>query len=277
MSIIRRPSDVLAALIAESEELETAMESWQRDAEETQRSDIDRVRASYRDWMSRAKQQLVDEQLEKFVQCYEGTLWTPGVKPFLTDPLKESPMKDDEGNFILGMRWLNDFGGIREQLEHQRALLSDAMRHVGSIDQTLEDLAGIFRRLGDYVRTLPTDVSNERDLQDVVDALLTALFADVRREDPSPQVAGASSRLDFHLPEVGVVIELKMTRQGLADKKVGEELLVDAGRYPKHPDCRAILNVIYDPDRRVNRRNSLERDLSVPTREGIPVITIVAV
>jgi hypothetical protein len=161
-------------------------------------------------------------------------------------------------------------------LERQRGLLSDAMRSVGSIDQTLDELEAIFRRIGDYVRALPVDVTNEQQFQDVVEALLLALFDDVRREDPAPTRAGSSSRVDFRLPEIGVVIELKMARQQLTDRKVGEELLVDAGRYPKHPDCRAILAVIFDPERRLRNPRGLESDLSNPTRDGVTMRCVVA-
>lgn len=277
MPLVTRPSEEIASLIRESEDLERQMEQWQ-EAGDAPRDEVDGVRRSYRDWLSRAKQQVREEDRDDFHKCYDGGFWSLGdIKTFLANPLAESPIKDEHGSFILGERWANPFGGTREKLEAQRALLSDAMLQVESIDKTLEELAAIFRRIGDYVRGLPVEVANERDFQDVVEALLLALFDDVRREDPASQVAGGASRLDFQIPEIGVVIELKMTRDGLTDRKVGEELLIDAGRYPKHPDCRAILAVIFDPDRRLRNPRGLERDLSQTTREGVPMTCVVAV
>jgi hypothetical protein len=277
MAIVSRPSEAIAELLRESEELENAMERWQP-AGEADRGEIDAVRRHYRDWMSRAKQEVSPADRSEFEKCYDAGTWSfrSDVKTFLANPLAESPLKDDEGGFPLG-RWANPFDNVREPLEKQRSLLSDAMRSVGSIDQTVDELAAIFRRVGDYVRALPTEVTNERELQDVVEALLFALFTDVRREDPSSQVAGGASRVDFQLPEVGVIVELKMTRDGLTDNKVGQELLIDAGRYPKHPDCRAILAVVFDPERRLRNPGALERDLSQAAREGIPMRCVVAV
>jgi hypothetical protein len=88
------------------------------------------------------------------------------------------------------------------------------------------------------------------------------LFDDVRREDAVPQHAGGASRVDFMLPAAGVVVEAKMTRSGLTDRALGQELLVDWGRYPKHPDCRAILAFVFDPERRLANPTGLELDLS---------------
>ncbi|WP_371400846.1 hypothetical protein OHA10_23060 [Kribbella sp. NBC_00662] len=81
-------------------------------------------------------------------------------------------------------------------------------------------------------------------------------------EDAVPQQAGAASRVDFLLRETGVIIETKMTRPSLTDKKVGEELAIDWNRYQRHPDCQAIMGVVYDPDRYVSNAAALEHDLS---------------
>lgn len=277
MPIVSRPSDEIASLIRESEALEAEMERWQ-ELDSAPRLEVDDLRGRFRDWMSRAKQQLVDDDRHEFHKCFDGGFFgINDVKSFLANPLAESPMRDEEGGFLLGERWANPFGSVREKLEKQRGLLSDAMRDMGSIDQTFDELEAIFRRIGDYIRALPVEVTNEKQFQDVVEALLLALFNDVRREDPTPIHAGGSSRVDFQLPEIGVVIELKMTRSGLTDRKVSQELLVDAGRYPKHPDCRAILAVIFDPDRRLKNPRGLERDLGSPTRDGVPMRCVIAV
>jgi len=253
------------------------MERWQA-LDEAPRTEVDDLRRRYRDWMSRAKQHLAEDDRKEFHKCFDGGFFgINDIKAFLANPLAESPIKDDQGRFVLGERWANPFSPVREKLEKQRGLLSDAMRGVGSIDQTFDELEAIFRRIGDYVRALPAVVTNEKQLQDVVEALLIALFDDVRREDPTPIHAGGASRADFQLPEIGVVIELKMTRPGLTDRKVAEELLIDAGRYPKHPDCRAILAVVFDPERLLRSPRGIERDLSNPTRDGVPMRCVVAV
>jgi hypothetical protein len=42
---------------------------------------------------------------------------------------------------------------------------------------------------------------------------------------------------------------------------VGEERLIDWGRYQKHPDCRGIFALVYDPERDVHNLAGLELDL----------------
>jgi hypothetical protein len=53
----------------------------------------------------------------------------------------------------------------------------------------------------------------------------------MRREDPVPQRAGASSRTDFVLKKDEIIVEVKKTRPNLRDNEVGKELIVDIERY----------------------------------------------
>lgn len=46
-----------------------------------------------------------------------------------------------------------------------------------------------------------------------------------------PSYAGGNSRTDFYLPQYETYIETKMTREGLRDKEVGEQLVIDIARY----------------------------------------------
>ena len=64
-----------------------------------------------------------------------------------------------------------------------------------------------------------------------------------------------------------VAIGLKMTRPGLTAKTLGDELLVDIACYPAaHPDVRALVISIYDPQRRIANPRGLEGDR--PRGEG---------
>jgi hypothetical protein len=101
------------------------------------------------------------------------------------------------------------------------------------------------------------------------------LFDDVRPEDYVPSKGGGNSRVDFVLPEVGVVVETKMARASLTAGKLGEELLFDQGRYPKHPDCQAILAFVYDPGGRITNPRGIERDLTTRTASGLSFICVV--
>lgn len=53
--------------------------------------------------------------------------------------------------------------------------------------------------------------------------------------------------MDFLLKLEKIVIETKMTREGLRDREVGDELLQDLARYKSHPDCSTLICFIYDP------------------------------
>jgi hypothetical protein len=67
--------------------------------------------------------------------------------------------------------------------------------------------------------------------------------------------------MDFHLQEVGAVIETKMTRKGLNAKKLGEELLIDIARYQNHQHCKSLYCIVYDPEQRIQNPRGLEADI----------------
>lgn len=105
------------------------------------------------------------------------------------------------------------------------------------------------------------DVTDEFDVQDLFHALLTIHFNDIRKEEWVPSYAGRASRMDFLLPEIESVVELKMTRPGLSTKLLGEQLIVDIAKYKKHPSCRTLFCLVYDPEGRVVNPRGVENDL----------------
>jgi hypothetical protein len=105
------------------------------------------------------------------------------------------------------------------------------------------------------------EINDEYDVQDLLHAFLRLHFDDVRPEEWTPSYAGSSSRTDFLLKNERIVIEVKKTRAGLKDRKLGEELLIDRERYQKHPDCDTLLCFIYDPEGKVGNPSGLARDL----------------
>lgn len=66
-----------------------------------------------------------------------------------------------------------------------------------------------------------------------------------------------------------------MTRPGLTARRLGEELLVDAGRYPRHPDCDAIIALVYDPDRLIPNPRGVEVDLTGQGTDGTHMICVI--
>lgn len=105
-------------------------------------------------------------------------------------------------------------------------------------------------------------VADEYDVQDLTHALLRIFFDDIRDEEWTPSYAGGAARMDFLLPEVRTVLEMKMARKGLGAKEIGEQLIVDIAKYREHPKCKRLICLVYDPNGFVANPRGIERDLS---------------
>lgn len=241
------------------------------------------MQVRYADWLGRGLVVLDERQSVAFNQLYEGTVFKQGIRKFLSNPLAPSPLYNPAEPNAMFSEWLSPFRAVREALAGQRHILAQVMSQTSSLSNVLDELADLFSRLEDYISTLrrydnprilAPAIEKEADLQVLVDALLRLQYDDVRAEDLVPQSAGGGARVDFLLQDSGVVVETKMTRPKLTDRKVGEELLVDWGRYPRHPECKAIFALIYDPKRHLKNPAGLERDLSGIV-EGLPTRAIV--
>ncbi|RJR41655.1 MAG: hypothetical protein C4576_17505 [Desulfobacteraceae bacterium] len=117
-------------------------------------------------------------------------------------------------------------------------------------------------------------ITDEYDVQDLLGALLKLHFSDVRPEEWTPSYAGNSSRMDFLLKPEQTVVEAKMTRKGLDQKEVVNQLAVDILRYQAHPDCRTLICFVYDPSGKCENPRALENDLT-KKHGGLYVIVIV--
>jgi hypothetical protein len=95
--------------------------------------------------------------------------------------------------------------------------------------------------------------------------LLETRFEDIRSEDWTPSYAGKSARIDFVLKNEQVAVEMKMTRDGLNDAKLADELIIDIDRYKAREDCKALFCFVYDPEHRLKNPAGLEADLSRKT------------
>jgi len=146
-------------------------------------------------------------------------------------------------------------------------------------NQILQNLDRVFTRFHQVVRQLrdrhdsraTIDVKDEYDVQDLLHALLRLYTSDVRKEEWTPSYAGSSARMDFLLKEEQVVVETKKTRENLRDKGIGEELMVDAGHYAQHPDCKTLVCFIYDPEGFIANPVGLENDLKSHSTDRLQV------
>jgi hypothetical protein len=118
-------------------------------------------------------------------------------------------------------------------------------------------------------------IRDEYDVQDLLFSLLQLHFEDIRKEDPTPNHSGASSRIDFVLKIEKIVIEVKISNENLKDKQLGEQLLVDIGRYKGHPDCSDLVIFIYDKSDYVRNKKGLINDLEMQSTANLKVSVII--
>lgn len=104
----------------------------------------------------------------------------------------------------------------------------------------------------------PIEVTNEYEMQYLLEGILRLLFDDVRPETYTPNYANKSNRTDFLIPKQKILIETKMTRQGLDGIRLTEELIIDKEHYRKHPDIDLILCLVYDPERRIKNPEGIK-------------------
>lgn len=113
-------------------------------------------------------------------------------------------------------------------------------------------------------------INDEYDVQDLLHSLLKLHFDDVRPEEWTPTYAGGANRMDFLLKDEEIAIEVKMTRQGLKDKELGDQLIIDIAKYQSHPNCKCLYCFVYDPDGIVRNPRGMEKDLE-SLAKGFPV------
>jgi hypothetical protein len=166
--------------------------------------------------------------------------------------------------------------GVLESPEYLEKLLDKSEKLGGNVEQqkltvkALQRVLQLCRRFHFVARQLQARyggrstlmVEDEYDVQDLLGSLLRLDFDDVRKEEWTPSYAGKSARVDFLLKRENIVIEIKKTRASLAAKEVGDQLLIDIGRYKAHPGCSALVCFVYDPEGRIGNPIELEDDLS---------------
>ncbi|UUY01790.1 hypothetical protein LRS13_13760 [Svornostia abyssi] len=247
--------------------------------------DLDRLVADYHEWYANALAALPVELHDQFRDLFEGGLVIKRIRAFLENPGMVNPFFDEEQQSGLIDRWQHPFETtFHSSLLEQRQLLAEA-KHLVKSAASSENLALIericrgFPALSHAVAHRHASrpallIGDEYDVQDLLGGILRMLFQDVREEDPAPTRAGGSSRVDFLLKREQVVVEVKMTRAGLKDRQVGDQLIQDVERYRAHPECGALVAFVYDPDRHIVNARGLEDDLA-GERSGLIVRVVV--
>jgi hypothetical protein len=265
--------DPFPDLLAEGAELERLGELIQAERDTTvSGEDLREFANRYLHWMGEALAVLVEDLATRFRNEYEGGIFTAKIKKFLEAPRETNPLHD-ESTAILVPYWQHPFdSAFRAPLLAQRQILLEAQARVAVVpaSEQLLFLERMWRRLPLYLAVFTDrqrgrqgfEVRDEYDLQDAVHAALRLVFDDVRPEEWTPSYAGRSSRVDFLLKDERTVVETKMTRDGLHERKLGDELIQDIARYQAHPDCEALAILVFDRLGKIKNPRGLERDLS---------------
>jgi hypothetical protein len=134
--------------------------------------------------------------------------------------------------------------------------------HLTLIEKICLRFHAVVRQLQQRHADRPTiTIEDEYDVQDLLHGILRLHFDDIRAEEWTPSYAGGSSRVDFLLKTEEIVIEVKKTRSSMKPKDLGEQLIIDRARYEAHPNCKALVCFVYDPEGRIGNPVGIERDL----------------
>lgn len=136
-------------------------------------------------------------------------------------------------------------------------------------DNSIDLILSLCRRFPLFVERIqdrqrnraPYEIADEYDVQDLLHGILKLHFDDVRPEEWTPSYAGSASRVDFFLPRERIVVETKMTRANLDQKRVTDELIIDAQRYSKMNRVETLICMVYDPNRHCKNPKTLENDV----------------
>ncbi|HXL87808.1 MAG TPA: hypothetical protein VN969_02300 [Streptosporangiaceae bacterium] len=176
----------------------------------------------------------------------------------------------------------------------QAALLASAAGEItdSSIDQALLNrthLSLLLRRFPAAMRRWRWDsdgrvkepirwpITSEREIQDILWLVLRSVFDDVIDEDTNPKVGHASTRADFAIPSLRLLIEVKYVYDGTAAefKKIEQDIMIDSVAYLQRATLYGeIVVFIYDSTASVEH-HELTRDtlIEVP---GITDVIIVS-
>lgn len=273
-------------LLAESESLEVLAAKVQQ-GQQTGVSDAElrELRERYRRWYAQALAALPEDLKDRFRQEYEGKWHSQKIRAFLENPSEPNPLGGSAQDSEVFPYWTHPFDScFWGPLEAQRVMLEEANLRPGAREESAADLIEtVCSRLPTFIREARKryghrapliDVKDEHDLTDLLRAILRMFFADVREEEWTPSYAGGSARMDLLLKIEQIVVEGKRVSAQRSPKTIADELLVDISRYQSHPDCKALVAVIYDPDFVIGNPAGLEADLSA-VGDPLPVTALV--
>lgn len=132
--------------------------------------------------------------------------------------------------------------------------------------QALAALEVMLRRLPRVIRELrwrhgagaPLLVETERDLEDLLRAMLCLHCDDVQPETRTPRYA-CGTRTDHLLTKERIAVCAKLASQQLQSPQIAEQIREDADYYGKQASLRKLIALVYDPEGLLRQPEVLER------------------
>jgi hypothetical protein len=118
----------------------------------------------------------------------------------------------------------------------------------------------------------PFRIEDERDLEDLVRALLPLHFDDIRSESRTPRYS-PGKRSDFVLAGQNIAITVKLVVPGFREPQITGQLEEDTAYYVRH-SCNTLMVFIYDPEGQLRESATLEKALS-GRRDSVEVRCII--
>jgi REase_DpnII-MboI/Uncharacterized protein conserved in bacteria (DUF2321) len=128
------------------------------------------------------------------------------------------------------------------------------VRNVKTSQKPLAQLEEMLHRLPLVIRQFrwrqgekpPYCVEDERDLTDLLRALLHLHFDDVRLESRTPSYS-AGTRTDLLLASAQIAVTMKFVRLGTGEQQLANQFQEDGAFYRKRGGCRRVIEFVYDP------------------------------
>jgi hypothetical protein len=135
---------------------------------------------------------------------------------------------------------------------------------VERLDQLLRRLPLVARELGRRERA-PLTIRDDRDLDDLVRALLPIYFDDVRAESRTPSYS-QHTRKAFWLPAIQAMVICELVGPGIDESELERRRAEDIEYCGSRSECTTLIWYVHDPERKLPNPERLEAVWS--RREG---------
>jgi len=135
---------------------------------------------------------------------------------------------------------------------------------MANLERLLRRLPRVIRQLRSrHINRPAFQVADERDLEDLLRALLPIYFEDIRPESRTPTYTHAT-RTDFRIKPHGIALTIKRAPWRDCEKQLGEQLQEDVTYHEKETTCKTLVGFIHDPEGFLREPAQLELMWSKP-------------